>query len=113
MPGSLTQLRVVSDPTGLIVARQWPGYINNASLAAAVSETQTPPAGAKTVVITPNADVWMNKNAAATVPAADVTDGGGQMLCPAGLPSAFGLNDVTTFGLIGAAITLVCIEYYS
>ena len=109
----ITQFRVVTDPNSLVAVRQWPDYVDNRVLAAGASEEVTPPAGAKMVIITPDQDTWLKKNAVATVPAADVTNGAGQILCPAGMPTAIGLDAIVSFGMICAVASLSSLEYFA
>jgi len=94
-----------------------PDYIDYRVLGAAAAETHTVPAGAKVCVVIPNADCYI-KASAATTPAADVTDGTGQMYCPAGaarvFPCATGSRYISAggFSIISAVACIVALEFY-
>lgn len=115
MAGQLNQLRAVSDPTGLLAGVQFSGYINNRTLAASTAEADTPPAGAKAVIITFDVDGWVNPNGGnAAVPSGDATDGSGSIFCVAGVPRLFGLDNANgSLSLIAAAIAHASLEYFA
>lgn len=108
---ALTQLRKVSDPTGFITVREWPGYIENRVLAANTAEVITVPVGAKSMRISTPQILWLNRNGVATVPAADVTDGTGQLTVQIG-SDHIGLNGAETVGIICASIAALSIEFF-
>ena len=90
------------------------GYVDNRVLAADTNEEVTKPAGAAVVVITCDADIWVDFNSATAVePAADVTDGTGSVLLPAGIPHARIISELTSFGVISAGTPLISLEWYS
>ncbi len=89
-------------------------HIDIRVLAADVAEVHTIPSGATKVVISATTNVWMNIGAAGAVPAADVTDGTGSILIQGVVaPRVFSLGAATTIGLRSAAISIVCLEFYS
>lgn len=102
--GTLSKFQVVSGaPTA-------PMYINQRVLAADTAETETPPSGAKSVLINATADVWVRwDGSAAAIAAVDVTDGSGVELNP--LFRA--LEGVTTISVIAGATATVTLAYYS
>lgn len=82
-------------------------YVNAKSLAASVSETETVPAGASFVIISANADIYLKKGGAASVPG-DVADGTASFLNPYAM--AVGPGD--TYGVISAVACIVTFSYY-
>jgi hypothetical protein len=86
-------------------------YIDHRVLAAATAEAIGPPVGAHAVIISTDQDLYVRRNATATVPSADVTDGSGAALIPAGTGRAFELSGVTTLSFISAAAAKVTLEW--
>lgn len=97
------------------------GYVDNRVLAANVDETITRPAGYTSCVFTPDTNCWINPNGAAAIPGADVTDGSGSILCPAGVariidftpkPSNGAITLLASIHVIASAVTLASIEWF-
>jgi len=87
----------------------FPTYVDARVLAAAANETHTVPTGAKHVVFSANCAAFYAKaGGAAAVPAADVTDGTGSALNPAG----FGIDGVATIGVISPTACIVTMWFY-
>lgn len=92
-------------------------YVDNMVLAAATVETITKPTGYGSAVITPNADVWIRRGGDAAVPAADVVDGTGSILVPAGQSRIIDFVDsidstLATITIISAGAALVSLEWF-
>jgi hypothetical protein len=93
-------------------------YVDNYVLAANTPETITAPAGYKSCIITSDADIWLRRSSA-NVPAADVTDGTGSVLIPAGqsrivdfradLPSA---SDQSSVSVESAGVANLSVEWF-
>mgnify|MGYP001573024917 CR=1 FL=1 len=95
-----------------IVQKQ--SYIDIRVLAADTAEVHTIPAGATKVIVSATTNTWLNIGAAGAIPAADVTDGTGSILIQGAIPPRiFNLGAATTIGLRSAAISIVCLEFYS
>lgn len=89
----------------------FPVYVNHH--AATVAETETVPAGAYRVIITPDADAWFS-DGTAVVPAGDVVDGTGSFLIAAGVARAFYVKPGQTISVISASGTAnVSFEYFA
>ena len=88
---------------------RWSNYVDVRVLAANVAEVHNVPSGATRVVFSANGDFYVRFNAAAAVPAADVTDGTGSILNP----NMRTLDGVTTIGIISAAACNVTMEFYA
>lgn len=86
--------------------------INYRSLAASVAETETKPAGANWVIITPNCEVYAALSGTAAVPAADITNGSGPIYCPGGSSRLINISQVSTFSLVAVSAGLVELAYY-
>lgn len=97
-------------------------YVDNRVLAASVAETVTKPTGTvaqtyNSCVITTNADIWIRRDGTAAVPAADVTDGTGSILLPAGSSRVMDFADdggtiLATFSMISSGAALVSMEWF-
>lgn len=77
--------------------RPAPSYVDARVLAANVAEVWTAPANARFVLFSANCDFFAKPNAAAAVPAADVSDGTASELNPAAWYSS---TPFTSIGLI-------------
>lgn len=87
----------------------FPTYIDARVLAANTNETHTVPTGAKYVVFAANcAAFYAKQGGAAAVPAADVTDGTGSALNPAG----FGIDGVASIGLISPTACTISLWFF-
>ena len=87
----------------------FPTYIDARVLAANTNETHTVPTGAKYVVFAANcAAFYAKQGGAAAVPAADVTDGTGSALNPAG----FGIDGISSIGLISPTACTVSLWFF-
>lgn len=91
-----------------INARALPLYIDARVLAAGVNETHTVPAGAEVVFFGRDGDFYARPNGAATVPAADVTDGTASELNP----TCWDVRSTTQIGLISVANRVVTMSFY-
>lgn len=91
------------------IIRSKPDYIDARVLAANVAEVWTAPANVRFVIFSGNCDFYARPNAAAAVPAADVTDGTASELNPAAWYFA---NPVTTIGVIAPTVCIVTISAY-
>jgi len=98
------------------IPRRYPSYIRPATayvdakvLAANVAEVWTAPANTRFVIFSANCDFYAKPNAAAAVPAADVSNGTASTLNPAGW---YFSSPVVTIGLISATACTVTIEAY-
>lgn len=84
-------------------------YVDNRVLAANVAETVTVPAGACRVVFGTSAlPFYVRTGGAATVPAADITDGTGMAISPADRLVTGG----ATFSVIAPATTILSFEWF-
>jgi len=90
-------------------ARRPPGYVNTRVLAASTVETAAIPTGARYVIFSASGDFYARPDAAAAIPAADVTDGTASELNPA----MWDLSGVTDIRLIAGAATVVTLSFYS
>lgn len=97
-------------------------YVDNRVLAAGVAETITKPSGYSVAVITVNADCWIRRGGTAAAPAADVTDGTGSILLPAGSVRIIDFNDASlkdapsrlaSISIISAGAALVSTEWFA
>ena len=87
----------------------FPTYVDARVLAANTNETHTVPTGAKYVVFAANcAAFYAKQGGAAAVPAADVTDGTGSALNPAG----FGIDGISSIGLISPTACTVSLWFF-
>jgi len=87
-------------------------YVNHRTISTA--ETETVPAGAGRVVITPDGDAWVNPNGTAVVPSGDVTDGTGSIFVKAGIARAFYVAAGNALSTIAASGTIhVSYEYFA
>lgn len=89
--------------------RTAPTYVDARVLAAGVAEVWTAPANTRFVIFSSTCNFYAKPNAAAAVPAADVTDGTGSELNPA---AWYFPNPVTTVGVISPAVCTVTISAY-
>ena len=96
-------------------------YIDNVVLAATVAETITKPAAGANVynvcVLTTNADVWIRRGGTAAEPAADVTDGTGSILIPAGTSRIVDFRDdggsvLASVSVISASAARMSLEWF-
>jgi hypothetical protein len=81
-------------------------YVDNFSLAANTPETITKPSGYNSCILCFNADVWLRRGGDGAVPAADVTDGTGSVLIPAGQPRLLDFRDPLPSGDTLAAVSV-------
>jgi len=104
----MTKFRLNSDApqdagqSGWFPAFNIPDDVNANVLAADTSENAKISANAALIMLVCAADFWYNKNAAAAIPSADITNGTGSQLCPAGIMLFLSMDDITTLGLISA-----------
>ena len=84
------------------------GYINVYVLVANTNKTVTVPAGAKFCIISANSDIWVRVGGAASVPAADITNGTGSELNPA----IRYIGDASTIGVISESGAKLSIMFY-
>lgn len=94
-----------------------PEYIDARVLAAGVAEVYTVPSGADVVMFASDAPFYARANAAAAVPAADVSDGSASDLNPtAYLLRPFGTTGggaaIATIGLIASTDAVVVVKVY-
>lgn len=89
--------------------RPAPTYTDARVLAANVAEVWTAPANARIVLFSSNCDFYANANAAAAVPAADVSDGTASELNPT---AWYFSTPVTTIGLIAPTACVVTMAVY-
>ena len=89
--------------------RPAPTYVDARVLAANTAEVWTAPASTRFVIFSSNCDFYAKPNAAAAVPAADVTDGSASELNPA---AWYFITPVTTIGLISASACIVTVTPY-
>jgi hypothetical protein len=109
MPGILSALIMRPGANGeQIFLRPAPLYVDTRDLAANTNETHTVPAGADCVIFSADGDFYAKPNGAATMVAADVTDGSGSELNPVG----WELTGVVTLGLIAPAARKVTLSFY-
>lgn len=83
-------------------------YVDNKVLGAGVAEDITKPAGYNSCIITPNADIWMRRGGAAAVPVADVADGTGSILIPAGQSRIVDFLPELPSGTALASVSVLC-----
>lgn len=111
---ALTPLRALKDRDGRIFpVPVSAGYVDHRFFAAATAESHTSPTGANWVIATPTVDAYVNTGGTAVVPSADVTDGTGSTLCPAGVKTVFCVGADTTISVIATVAGSVQLEYYS
>ena len=89
--------------------RPAPTYVDARVLAAGVAEVWTAPANARIVIFSANCDFYAAPNAAAAVPAADVTDGTSSELNPA---AWYSITPFTSIGLISPTACVVTMAVY-
>lgn len=89
--------------------RPTPTYVDARVLAAGVAEVWTAPANTRFVVFSGNCNFYAKANAAAAVPAADVTDGTASELNPA---AWYFSSPVTTIGVISSSACVLTISAY-
>jgi hypothetical protein len=97
--------------------RNAPEYVDARVLAAGAAEVYTVPTGAHLIVFSGTSAFYARANAAAAVPAADVTDGSSSELNPsAWLLRSFGQLGggaaISTIGLISSANCVVTMAVY-
>lgn len=84
-------------------------YINNHALAAATNEVITVPTNARWAFFACNVDVWVRYDgSAASVPAADITDGTGQELNP----TIRYVRNIARIDMISATAGVCSITYF-
>ena len=113
--GSLKELVVPRDTRNIPATAQsvnTGGYVDCRVLAASTAEVQTVPTGAKKVLITVTGNSFVQFGGAATVPAADVTDGSSPVLIVNTVPRMFACEGVATIGVISSAINTVTFEFF-
>lgn len=94
-------------------------YVDNRVLAAATAETFTKPSGYSSAVITVDTDCYIRRDGTAAVPAADVTDGTGSILIPAGQSRIIDLTDspgatpLASFSIVCAGAAITSVEWFS
>jgi hypothetical protein len=102
-------LRFTGDGAGQnTFSRPAPDYVDARVLAAAVSEDQAVPTGARHVIFSATADFYAEKGGTAAVPAADVTNGTASELNP----TIWSLDGVSTIGLIAPGATVITLTFY-
>lgn len=89
--------------------RPAPTYVDARVLGAGVAEVWTAPANTRFVVFSSNCNFHARPNAAAAVPAADVSDGTASELNPA---AWYFSTPVTTIGLISSTACVITISTY-
>lgn len=89
--------------------RPAPTYIDARVLAAGVAEVWTAPASTRFVVFSSNCNFYAKANAAAAVPAADVTDGSASELNPT---AWYSTTPFTSIGVIAPTACIVTIAAY-
>jgi hypothetical protein len=89
--------------------RRMPDYVDARVLGTDTNESITPPSDAKYVIFSSEAAFWVRKDAAATVPSGDVTDGTASELNPAG----YDIEGVTTIQIISETAQNVSLAYYN
>lgn len=112
---SLRSLRAFKDRNGYVYPIPFPSdWVDQRVFAAATAETHTGPAGASFVMVTPTVDSYVNLGGTAVVPAADVTDGTGSVLVPAGTSRLFVITAAdVTFSFIASAAGIMQLEFWS
>lgn len=112
---SLRSLTAFKDRNGNVYPIPVPsGWVDHRVFAAATAETHTGPTGAAFVMVTPTVDAYVNLGGTAAVPAADVTDGTGSVLVPAGTSRLFSITPAdATFSFIASAAGIVQLEFWS
>lgn len=83
-------------------------YVNASVLAAGVAEVITIPTDAQTVLFSSTGNFYANSNAAASVPAADITDGTSSILNPSG----WVVEAADTIGIIASDDCVVTLEFF-
>ena len=84
-------------------------YVDARVLAASTNETVTVPTGARFVFFSSTGNFYVNfQSGTAAIPSGDVTDGSASILNPAGRY----INEITQFGIIAPADTIVTMEFY-
>jgi hypothetical protein len=102
---SLRNVEVAADGSFALRGKTW---IDARVLAASTEEQHTVPAKASHVVFSANNDFYVNYDATAAVPGADVTDGSAAELNP----TVRLVSDVTTLHLIAPASTIVTMTFF-
>lgn len=110
--GTMNSLRVQETASGFPVTYfiTASSYNNNISLAANVAKSVSVPTGARFALFRPTADFYARwDGSAATVPAADITDGTSSILNPEGVE----VVGLTTFSVISPYACNLQIAFYS
>lgn len=102
-------LTALPNSVGEFFGLTFPGYVDTRVLAASVAEVIPVPPGARFVLFSSTADFFAKANAAAAIPAADVTDGSASELNP----TIRRVEGVTTIGIISPAGGTVSLSFYS
>ena len=105
------QFRMPPDGSGAFSSflRTAPTYVDARVLAANTAESHTIPTGAKYLIISSScAAFYAKQNGTAAVPAADVTDGTGSELNPAG----YFVDGMSTIGFISPTICILTLSFY-
>ena len=111
---SLRSLQAFRDRNGNVYPIPVPAdWVDHRVFAAATAETHTGPAGAAFCMVTPTVDSYVNLSGTAVVPAADVTDGTGSVLVPAGTSRLFSVVGDVTFSFIASAAGVMQLEFWS
>lgn len=84
--------------------RRMPTHVNALTLAASTAESFTIPSGALYVVFSSEADFWCRRDATASVPTGDVTDGTSAELNPTGY-EIFGITSISVISETAQIIT--------
>ena len=94
---------------GTSYLRAIPAHVDVRVLAANTNEDHTVPSTARLVIFSSScAAFYVKSGGTAAVPAADVTDGSGSALNPAG----FDVEGITTIGLISPTACVITLEFY-
>lgn len=113
MPQSLSA-SMPRDYRGAVPVLPLADYVNNRVVTTS-NEKETVPAGYSVVVLTTDADVWMNPggSAVAEAPLTEVSDGTGSILIKGGATRAFFVSPGMEIGFItGSGTANLSLEYF-
>lgn len=103
------RLRFLPNTDGMQYFRSAPDYVDARVLAGSTAESHTVPADVRWLIFSSTcATFYARKNAAAAVPAADVTDGSASERSP----TAWFVENLTSIGLIAPEACIITLSFY-
>ncbi|MFH1883441.1 MAG: hypothetical protein ABIL62_12105 [Planctomycetota bacterium] len=107
-------LKVIKDSDNkTVIGLNISDFVNARVLAASTAETITVPKAARYIIISGNADLWVDVGKTSVVPAADITNGSSPFLVTGGTKELRSLGEVTHISVISVQACIATAEFYA